>query len=132
METESDEGDSYEDDRRGHVISKPIGKREKELLSDSVLRSRGTSSSRCVTQFQTLGPKPLLRAPVPFRFMRLPGLLPHRRSNPRLSSLGTTKCKSTSRLCPGNVSLRIPVSPLGSQTLRRSARARKPPDWYRS
>ncbi|KAL3255376.1 hypothetical protein MRX96_017291 [Rhipicephalus microplus] len=31
---------------------------------------------------ETLGPKPLLGAPVPFRFARLPGLLPHRRSNP--------------------------------------------------
>ncbi|KAL3173226.1 hypothetical protein MRX96_012354 [Rhipicephalus microplus] len=44
----------------------------------------GETDGRTVvqTQLQTLGPKPLLRAPVPFRFVHLPGLLPHRRSNP--------------------------------------------------
>ncbi|KAL3214609.1 hypothetical protein MRX96_034775 [Rhipicephalus microplus] len=32
---------------------------------------------------------------------------------------------------PATSPLRLPVSPLGAQTLRRSARARKPPYWYR-
>ncbi|XP_049273703.1 uncharacterized protein K02A2.6-like [Rhipicephalus sanguineus] len=32
---------------------------------------------------------------------------------------------------PAASPLRIPASPLGAQTLRRSARTRKPPDWYR-
>ncbi|KAL3200029.1 hypothetical protein MRX96_043638 [Rhipicephalus microplus] len=82
----------------------------------------------CPAQFQTLGPKPLLRAPVPFRFMRLPGLLPHRRSNPETQLPRDNQTQVHIKALPRQLLLCEYLSPLGAQTIRRSAHARKPPD----